>query len=82
MTIHRALHPQAAVDRLYIHRKNGGRGMISVKNCAEMKTESLNQYAENSNERLFKAVEEERILGGKKTKNEILEKRRKNFMEK
>ena len=31
MTVHRALHPQADVDRLYIPRKNGGRGMISVE---------------------------------------------------
>ena len=42
MTMHRALHPRAPVDRLYIPINNGGRGMISAKNCAKLKTESLN----------------------------------------
>ena len=37
------------------------------------------KYVENSHERLLKAAESERILGGGKTKKEILEKRRKNF---
>ena len=59
MTMHRELYPQAEVDRLYIPRKNGGRGMISVKNCVEMETESLMKYAEDSNEILLKAVEGE-----------------------
>ena len=42
---------------------------------------SLKKYVENSNERLLKAVKGEGILGDGKTKNEILEKKRKNFME-
>ena len=33
--------------------------MISVEDCAEMETESLRKYVENSNERLLKAVEVE-----------------------
>ena len=82
MTTHRALHPQTDVDILYILRNNGGRGMISVEDCVEMETESLKKYAENSNERLLKAVEGEGILGDGKTKKKILERRRNNFMEK
>ena len=49
MTMHRALHPQADVDWLYIPRNNGGRKMISVENCVEMETESLKKYVENRN---------------------------------
>ena len=30
--------PQADVDRLYIPRHNGGRGMVSVEDCVEMET--------------------------------------------
>ena len=78
--MYRVLHPQAEVDRLYIPNNNGGRGIVSVEDCAEMETESLEKYVENSNERLLKAVEGEAILGDGKTKKEILEKRRKNFM--
>ena len=31
MTLHRALHPQADVDRLYVRRSEGGRGLNEVK---------------------------------------------------
>ena len=82
MTTNRALHPQADIDRLYIPRNPGGRGMISVDDCVEMETESLKKCEENSKERLLKAVKGKRILGDGKTKKEVLEKRRKNFMEK
>ena len=82
MTMHRVLHPHADVDRPYILRNNGGRGKISVEDCVEIETVNLKKYVENSNERLLKTVEGEGILGDGKTKKEILENRRKNFMEK
>ena len=56
MTMHRALHPQVDVDRLYIPRNNGDRGMTSGEDCVEMKVESFKKYVENSNERLLKAL--------------------------
>ena len=56
--------------------------MISVEDCVDMETESLKRYVENSDKRLLKAIEGEGILGDGRTKKEILEKRRKNFMEK
>jgi len=31
MTINRALHPRADVDRLYVSRREGGRGMVSIE---------------------------------------------------
>lgn len=82
MTMHTALHPQADVDRLYIPRNNGGRGMISFEDCMKMETESLKKYVENSNERLLKTVEGEGILGYGKTKKKFLENRRNSLMEK
>ena len=33
MTIYGALHPKSDVDRLYLKRKERGRGMMSVKRC-------------------------------------------------
>ena len=33
--MYRAIHLQADVDRLYIGRSNGGRGIISVEDCVE-----------------------------------------------
>ena len=82
LTMHRALYPQAGVDRLYIPRNNGERGTIRVEDFVEIETEIRKKYVEKCNERLLKAVEGDGILGDGKTKKEILVKRRKNFMEK
>ena len=35
-TIYGALHPKSDVDRLYIPRKEGGRGLISIEDCVEL----------------------------------------------
>ena len=32
-TIYGALHPKSDVDRLYIPKKEGGRGLISIEDC-------------------------------------------------
>ena len=42
MTIYRALHPQADVDRLYFKTSEGGSGMISIEECVNAETNSLN----------------------------------------
>ena len=34
--IYGALHPKSDVDRLYIPRKEGGRGLISIEDCVEL----------------------------------------------
>ena len=44
LTINRALHPQADVDRLYLKRSEGGRGMIGVEDCVIVETNSLMSY--------------------------------------
>ena len=31
MTMHKALHPRDDVDRLYVSRKKGGRGLASIE---------------------------------------------------
>ena len=41
MTIYRALHPQADVDRLYVRRSKGGRGMISIEECVNLEVNNL-----------------------------------------
>ena len=48
LTIYRALHPQADVDRLYYKRADGGRGLISVEDCVEIEVNSLYSYVERS----------------------------------
>ena len=80
MTMHRTFHHQPDVIRLYISRSNGGRGIIIVKDCVEMETESLKKYIESSNERILNGVKGEGIVGGRKTKKEIIKTSKKNFV--
>ena len=36
-----ALHPKSDIDRLYVKRKHGGRGLISIKMCVRLKENNL-----------------------------------------
>ena len=63
LTINRALHPQADVDRLYLKRSEGGRGMIGVEDCVTIETNSLMSYIkQHANEKALKAVAREQVL--------------------
>ena len=35
MTMHEALHPRDDVDRLYVSRKEGGRGLASIEDSVD-----------------------------------------------
>ena len=35
MTAYEALHPKADIDRLYVHRKDGEKNLMSIKNTIE-----------------------------------------------
>ena len=56
MTMYGALHPKSDVDRLYIKRKEGGRGLMSVECCVREEENSLGFYFANSEENLIKGV--------------------------
>ena len=60
LTIYRVLHPQADVDRLYMARADGGRGLIGVKDCVAVKVTSLIKYF-NKNKSTLKAVTTARL---------------------
>ena len=40
-TIYGALHPKSNVDGYIIHRKEGGRGLISIEDCIELAIRGL-----------------------------------------
>ena len=58
-----ALHPKSDVDRLYIPRKEGGRGLISIEDCIELAIRGLEVYVHVSEERLIQAVRGDKIDG-------------------
>ena len=47
-TIHGALDPKSDVDRLYIPRKKGGRGLISIEDTFELAVSGLEGYVHGS----------------------------------
>ena len=55
-TMYGALHPKSDVDRLFIKRKEGGRGLMSVEHCVREEENSLGFYVVNSEENLIRGV--------------------------
>ena len=60
-TIYGGLHPKSDVDRLYIPRKDGGRGLIAIEDCVELAVRGLEVYVHGSEERLLQAAREDRV---------------------
>ena len=48
LTLYGALHPRSDVDRLYVDRKVGGRGLVSVEDLVRHEEKQLNRYMMNS----------------------------------
>ena len=46
MTMHKALHPRDDVDRLYVSRKEGGRGLTSIEVSVDESIQQLDDYIE------------------------------------
>ena len=84
-TIYGALHPKSDVDRLYIPRKERGRGLISIEDCIELAIRGLEVYIYRSEERLIQAARGDIIDGLEATsvlKRSKKEKRLKDWEEK
>ena len=71
LTIYRTYHTQSDKDRLYVKRKTGGRGLISVENAVNIEINILRIYIDNNEEQLLSEVRREGIIEQGKKKNEI-----------
>ena len=56
MTMHGALHPKSDIDRVYLSKEMGGRGLISCEGCMWMEENNLGWYVRNSVEPLIEGV--------------------------
>ena len=56
LTMNGGFHPRDCVARLYVPRKDGGRGLIFVEDCVNQAKISLECYVQTSEEELLKAV--------------------------
>ena len=54
LTFGRMHHPKADVDRLYVPRNEGGRGLTQLETVYKTSTVGLNAYLENTNDCLLK----------------------------
>ena len=66
LTMYGALHPKSDIDQLYLKRKRGGRGLISIEMCVKPKGNNMGLYVRGSNEMLLKGVKKDGIV---KTEN-------------
>ena len=60
-TIYGALHRKSDVDRLYITRKEGGTGLISIEDCVELAIIDSEVYVHGSEEKLIQAARGDKI---------------------
>jgi hypothetical protein len=63
MIMHGAFHIKSDDDRLYLKRKDGGRGLISVTDCIRMEEENV-KYVAKSQEWMLKKVLEHSVAVG------------------
>ena len=56
MTIHGALHPISDIERVYLSREMGERGLIGCEGCISMEENNLGSYVRNSVEPLIEGV--------------------------
>ena len=59
MTIHKVLHPRDDVDRLYVSRKEGGRGIASIEDSVDASIQQLEDYIQKHDRGLFTAIRNE-----------------------
>ena len=56
MAMHGVLHPTSDMDRVYLSREMGGRGLITCEGCIRMEKNNLGCYVRNSFEPLIEGV--------------------------
>ena len=82
MTIYGAHHPKVDVDRLYLQRCEGGRGLLGLEDFVQVEVHSLEKYLITSKEKILKEVSRNRILENNKyrrSKEEIHKKHREKY---
>ena len=56
MTMYKALYPRYVIDRLYVLRKEGGKGLASIEDSVDISIQQLEDYIEKCGGRLITAT--------------------------
>ena len=59
MTMHNALHPKDDVDRIYVSRKEGGRGLACIEDSVDASIQRLEDYMEKHEQVLITAIKKD-----------------------
>ena len=76
MTLNRCLHPRSSVARLYMKRKEGGRGLMSVEDCTKTERIGLYDYLKESKEDMLSGALKENVIEEVETKEEFTKRKR------
>ena len=88
LTMYKGLHLKSDIDRLYVSRKEGGRGLVSCESTIRSEENNIGWYLKNSNGNLLQGVKQVRVLKFKESvskkdfKKSLNEKRVENWKEK
>ena len=59
--MHKALHPRDDVDRLYVSRKEGGRGLASIEDSVDTSIQRLEDYIQRRLEDYIQKRQEDQL---------------------
>ena len=62
LAINGCLHTRSNVARLYLPRKEGGRGLIGIEECVRRESKSLHGYLRESTEWMLQAALKEKVI--------------------
>ena len=62
LTMYGVLYPKSVIDRLYLKRKHGGRGLISFETCVRSEENNMGLYVRESNEMLLTGLKKVGIV--------------------
>ena len=62
MTMNKDFHPKSDIDRLYVSRSKGGKGLIDCKNCVVTEENSLGWYVKNHVESLLVVLKDSNTI--------------------
>ena len=62
-TVYGGLHLKSDVDRLYVPRKDGGKGLIVIEDCVELTVKGLEVYVHGNEEIMIQAARGDKLDG-------------------
>ena len=80
--MHKALHPKDDVDRLYVPRKEGRRGLASIEDSVDTSIQRLEDYIEKHERGLIMAIRNntDNTIDNRMTKTKKQKWEKNNFM--